>query len=105
MSPSDIGLQGILDEYPCWYKYAISLGLSIDRIKYYMKQHQLNVRGLLALKYWRDGGCGSRYPTTWKFLLDVINNCMGSKVAEDLEKLIIANDTWTMTTPRGVLLT
>ena len=105
MSPSDIGLQGILEICPLWDRYAISLGLSIDRVKYYYEQHQENVAGLLALKYWRDGGCGSHYPTTWKFLLDVIKDDLGPKVAEVLEKLIITNDTWTLTTPRGVLLT
>ena len=69
MSPSDIGLQGILEVCPLWDKYAISLGLSIDRVKYYLEQQQEALRGLLALQYWRDGQCGSGYPTTWKFLL------------------------------------
>ena len=105
MSPSDIGLQGILEVCPLWDRYAISLGLSIDRVKYYLEQQQEALRGLLALKYWRDGQCGSGYPTTWKFLLDVIKDRLGPNVAEDLEKMIIANDTWTLTSPRGVLLT
>ena len=104
MSPSDIGLQGILENCPLWDKYAISLGLSIDRVKYYLEQQQESLRGLLALKYWRDGQCGSGYPATWKFLLDVIKDRLGPNVAEDLEKLIITNDTWSLTSPRGVLL-
>ena len=74
-------------------------------MKYYLEQPQEALRGLLALKYWRDGQCGSDYPTTWKFLLDVIKNCLGPNVAKDLEKLIITNDTWTLTSPRGMLLT
>ena len=105
MSPSDIGLQGILEVCPLWDRYAISLGLSINRVKYYLEQQQEALRGLLALQYWRDGQCGSGYPTTWKFLLDVIKDRLGPKVAEDLEKMIITNDTWTLTRPRGVLLT
>ena len=105
MSPSDIGLQGILGRFPLLDKYAIYLGLTSDRIKYYYEQ-RLGIKGeLLALKYWRDGGCGSRYPPTWKFLLDVIRDCGELKVAKDLEKLIITYDTWTLTSPRGVLLT
>ena len=104
MSPSDIGLQGLLKKCPLWYEYAISLGLSADTMKYYLEQQQEAMRGLLALKYWRDGQCGSSYPTTWKFLLDVIKDRLGPKVAQDLEKLIITNDTWTLTSPRGVLI-
>ena len=90
---------------PHWNEYAISLGLSIDRVKHYLEQQQGNMRGLLALKYWRDGQCGSGYPTTWKFLLDVIKDRLGPNVAKDLEKLIMTNETWTLTSPRGVLLT
>ena len=105
MSPSDIGLQGILKMCPLWYDYAISLGLSADMMKYYVEQPQEALRGLLALKYWRDGQCGSGYPTTWKFLLGVIKDRLGSNVAKDLEELIITNDTWSLTSPRGVLLT
>ena len=105
MSPSDIGLKRILEKCPRWYKYAISLGLTIDRMMYYIKQHQVNIRGLLALHYWKDGRCGSRYPPTWKFLLDVIRDRRGPNVAKDLEKLIITNDTWTLPNPLGVLLT
>ena len=74
-------------------------------MRYYVEQQQESLRGLLALKYWRDGQCGSGYPTTWKFLLDVIKDRLGPNVAEDLEKLIITNDTWSLPSPRGVLLT
>ena len=105
MTPSDIGLQGILKNCPLWYEYAISLGLSADMMKYYVEQPQEALRGLLALKYWRDGQCGSGYPATWKFLLGVIKDRLGSNVAQDLEELIITNDTWSLTSPRGVLLT
>ena len=90
---------------PRWDKYAISLGLSIEMVEYYQGLPQKNLRGLLVLKYWRDGQFGSGYPTTWKFLLDAIKDEMGPDVAKDLEKRIITNDTWSLTSPRGVLLT
>ena len=105
MTPSDIGLQGVLEMCPPWHQYAISLGLSIGRLMCYLEHPQKASRGLFALQYWRDGQCGSGYPTTWKFLLDVIKDRLGPIMADDLEKLIITNDTWTLTSPRGVLLT
>ena len=105
MTPSDIGLQGVLDMCPLWETISISLGLTIEMVDYYQGLPQRTIRGLMALKYWRDGQCGSSYPTTWKFLLDVIKDRLGPNVVQDLEKLIITNNTWTLTSPRGVLLT
>ena len=105
MIPSDIGLQGVLDMCPVWERISIRLGLPIDKVEYYRGLPQRTIGGLLALKYWRDGQCGSGYPTTWKFLLDAIKDEMGPDVAKDLEKRIITNDTWSLTSPRGVLLT
>ena len=83
--PSDIGLQGILTNCPRWRVYAIFLGLSIEQIKTYSEEPG-GLQGLLALKHWRDGRCSSDFPTTWKFLLEVISDCAGTKVADDLEK-------------------
>ena len=91
--PSDIGLQGILTRCPHWVRYAISLGLNIDQIQTYSKESE-DLKGLLALKHWRDGRCSSDFPTTWKFLLEVISDHLGTKVADDLEKQICKERMW-----------
>ena len=72
--PADIGLHGVLEMIPCLEQYAIPLGLTIEQTKYYHKQQQEALRGLLAMKHWRDGWCGSSYPGMWNFLLDVIKD-------------------------------
>ena len=100
MIPSDVGLQGILEMLPVWEKYAISLGLTIEQVEYYQGSPQRTMRGLLALKYWRDGQCGPSYPCKWRFLLDVIKDCLGSNVAEDLRKKVAANKMWTISTQK-----
>ena len=97
MRPSDIGLHGILEMNPRWEQYAISLGLTIEQTKYYLEQQQEALRGLLALKHWRDGRSGSSYPGTWKFLLDVIKDRLGPVVADKLRDKITANEPWTIT--------
>ena len=95
MRPSDKGLSGILKMNPRWEQYAISLGLSIEEVKYYQGQQQEAFRGLLALKHWRDGRCGSSYPGTWRFLLDVMKDDLGHVVADKLRAKVAANKTWT----------
>ena len=96
MRPSDKGLSGILEMNPCWEQYAISLGLSIEQAKYYHEQQQEAFRGLLALKHWRDGRCGSSYPGTWRFLLDVMKDDLGPVIADKLRAEVAANKTWTL---------
>ena len=103
MKPSDIGLLGILEMLPLWTEYAIPLGLSINRVKYYQELPQENMRGLLALQYWRDGLCGSSYPGTWKFLLTVIEDKLGHNVAENLQTKITANRAWRLSSQTGGL--
>ena len=103
MSPSDVGLQGILELLPVWEKYAIALGLTIAQVEYYQGLPQRTIRGLFALKYWRDGQCGPSYPCTWGFLLDVIKDCLGPNVAEVLRKKVAANKMWTISSPTGGL--
>ena len=95
MRPSDKGLSGILKMNPRWEQYAISLGLSIEQVKYYHEQQQEAFRGLLALKHWRDRRCGSSYPGTWRFLLDVMKDDLGPVVADELRAKVAANKTWT----------
>ena len=81
---------------PRWENYAVPLGLTIEQTKYYLEQQQEALRGLQALKHWRDGRCGSSYPGTWKFLLEVIKDCLGPNVAETLRAKITANKLWTL---------
>ena len=96
MRPSDKGLSGILEMNPRWEQYAISLGLSIEQTKYYHEQQQEAFRGLLALKHWRDGQCGSSHPGTWRFLLEVMKDRLGPVVADELRAKVAANKTWTL---------
>ena len=103
MRPSDKGLSGILEMNPRWEQYAISLGLSIEQAKYYQEQQQEAFRGLLALKHWRDGRCGSSYPGTWRFLLDVMKDDLGPVVADELRAKVVANKTWTLVGQPGGL--
>ena len=103
MKPSDIGLLGILEMLPVWTEYAIPLGLSINRVKYYQELPQENMRGLLALQYWRNGLCGPSYPGTWKFLLGVIEDKLGPNVAENLQTKVANNRTWILSSQTGGL--
>ena len=102
MKPSDIDLLGILEMLLLWTEYAL-LGLSINRVKYYQELPQENMRGLLALQYWRDGLCGSSYPGTWKFLLTVIEDKLGRNVADNLQTKITANRAWILSSQTGGL--
>ena len=103
MSPSDAGLQGILEILPVWEKYVISLGLTIEQVEYYQGLPQRNMRGLLALKYWRDGQCGPSYPHTWRYLLDVIKDRLGPNISDKLRKKVAVNKTWTISSLTGGL--
>ena len=99
--PSDIGLQETLEMLPNWQKYIIHLGLSIEQVEHYIGLPEMSMGGLLALKHWRDGKCGSDYPSTWKFLISVIEGCLGSNVAKKLETKVTANKLWTCTSQAG----
>ena len=99
--PSDIGLQGTLEMLPNWQKYAISLGLSMEQVEYYARLQEMNMGGLQALKHWRDGKCGSNFPSTWKFLISVIDDRIGCNVAKDLKAKVTANKLWTCTSQAG----
>ena len=39
-----------------------------------------------ALAYWRDGRCGERFPTTWRFLLENVEELRGPQVAKKLRE-------------------
>ena len=102
LKPSDIGIQGVLEIIPLWGVYSISLGLSIDQTRYFHELPQESLRGLMALKYWRDGRCGSSYPSTWRFFLSVIEDRLGPKVAGELREKITSDETWTHTRKTGL---
>ena len=95
----------MLEIIPLWGDYCIFLGLSIDQTKYFHELPQESLRGLLALKYWRDGRCGSSYPSTWRFFLSVIEDRLGPTVAEGLKEKIVSDETWTHTRKTGLLMT
>ena len=92
----------MLEIIPLWGDYCISLGLSIDQAKYFHELPQESLRGLLALKYWRDGRCGLSYPSTWRFFLSVIEDRLGPTVAEELKEKIVSDETWTHTRKTGL---
>ena len=94
MTPSEAGLVLFLNEALLWYKYAYSLGLTNDQVKFLNEQIlQPGLRGLHALNHWKKGHCGESYPTTWGHLLEVLAQCpeYGPTVADDLKKRLTAD--------------
>ena len=52
------------------------------------------LRGLDILVYWRNGKSSRHFPTTWKFLLQKIEEVCGAGVARDIEKTLLSEPTW-----------
>ena len=75
----------MVEEFPVWDKIAISLGVPINHVEAFQMQH---MGGVKALSYWKNGKSGKDYPSTWGFLLKVVEEKMGSKPAKDLLKLV-----------------
>ena len=92
LSPSDIGLSMTLEAIPLWHNLAVNLGVPIDQVRAFQSDPLMGP--LLALKYWRDGMCGEKFPATWRFLLQEIENTFGGKVAKDLERKASGKPTW-----------
>ena len=92
-TPSDAGLQGVLDKVPHWYSLAIHLGVPIARVEAWESKP---LGGLLALGYWRDGNSGILFPPTWGFLLEKLKRSKqyGPRVADVLEKEVQSDQTW-----------
>ena len=91
LSPSDVGLNGVLSDFPVWHFLAVSLGVPVIQVEAYRYDP---LGGLLALQYWRDGRCEASYPSTWLFFLEKVRDTFGKKVAEDLEKKASKDPTW-----------
>ena len=93
-TPSDAGLQGVLDKFPDWYSLAIRLGVPIAQVQAWESKP---LGGLLALGYWRDGKSGDLFPPTWGFLFKTLKESKGPNVADALEKEVRSNPAWSST--------
>ena len=92
LSPSDIGLSNTLEAIAEWHNLAVNLGVSIGQVQAFKSDPVMGA--LLALKYWRDGKCGEKFPSTWRFLLLKIETTFGGKVAKPLERKASGKPTW-----------
>ena len=86
--PSDTALDGILRICPDWTNWIVALGIPINIAVAFQTDP---MGGLLALQYWRDGKSGN--PSTWKFLLDTVEEAKGCEVAEKILKKVEQNET------------
>ena len=86
--PSDAALNGILRISPDWTSWIVDLGVPIDRAVAFQSTP---MGGLLALQYWRDGKSGN--PSTWKFLLDTVEEAKGREVAQKILKKVKQSET------------
>ena len=71
-------------------KLAVLLGIP----RAYAVGQSGSLKGLDTLVYWRNGKSGSDFPTTWKFLLQKVEEVCGAGVAKDIEKALLSNRTW-----------
>ena len=94
-TPSDVGLQGVLNKVPVWHSLAISLGVPVNEVQSLRSDQSLG--GILALRYWRDGKSGDLFPPTWGFLLKIMRESKGPNVADAMEKDIRSNPAWSST--------
>ena len=53
-----------------------------------------SLKRLDTLVYWRNGKSGPNFPTTWKFLLQKVEEVCGAGVARDIEKTLLSEPTW-----------
>ena len=89
--PSDIGLSQVVSKIGGKYE-EVAVLLGIPRSHASMQSGQL--RGLDILVYWRNGKSGQHFPTTWKFLLQKVEEVCGSVVARAIEKALLSEPTW-----------
>ena len=83
-SPSESDLLKVLAIVPEWYDLAVALGVPVERVKHFQ---QIKTGGLEALCYWRYGEPGQNYPSSWRFLLNKIEECQGHNVVRDVKKV------------------
>ena len=79
----------MLEIVPEWNGLVIKLGVPISKV------HALQsdpMGGLLALQYWSDGKSGEHFPSTWKFLLDTVEEAKGHEVAQKILKKLERNE-------------
>ena len=91
-SPSESDLLNVLDIVPEWYYLAIALGVPFEQVKHLQ---QIQTGGIEALCYWRYGESGQNYPTTWRFLLDKIEERRGLNVAQRVKETFFAKPSLT----------
>ena len=87
-SPFASDLLKVLNIVPEWYNLAVALGVPVERVKHFQR---IKTGGLEALCYWRYGESGQTYPTSWRFLLDKIEECHGQDVLRDVKKSLADN--------------
>ena len=95
LTPSDVGLQGILSIAPLWHELAVSLGVPFMTVQ---ANESTPLGGMVCLSYWRDGRCGELYPHTWRFLLKTVKDSptFGPLVAETIEKKAYSETSWSV---------
>ena len=95
LTPSDVGLQGILSIAPLWYELAVSLGVPFMTIK---ANSSTPLGGMMCLSKWRNGQSGEGFPNTWRFLLKIIkeSGTFGPFVAETIEEKASSERSWSV---------
>jgi hypothetical protein len=89
--PSDIGLTQVVSIIGAEYEQlAVLLGIP----RAHAVGQSGSLKGLDTLVYWRNGKSGPNFPTTWKFLLQKVEEVCGEGVAKDIEKALLSNRTW-----------
>ena len=87
--PSDAALNGILRISPDWASWIVDLGVPIAEALAFQSNP---MGGLLAFQYWRDGKSGENFPSTWKFLLDTVEEAKGREIAQKILKKVEQNE-------------
>ena len=82
-SPSESDLLKVLNMVPEWYHLAVALGVPVESANHFQR---IKTGGIEALCYWRYGESGQNYPTSWRFLLDKIEECYEQDVVRDVKK-------------------
>ena len=82
--PSESDLSKVLDIIPEWYDLAVALGVPVERVEHFQR---IKTGGIEALCYWRCGESEQNHPTSWRFLLDKIEECHGQDVVRDMKKV------------------
>ena len=72
------------------FELAIVLGVPIPQVDSFVyKRHG----PVMALHYWSSGMVKDQ-PTTWRFLLECINEVAGARIAEEIEAEVQRDPSW-----------